>query len=114
MTTASKTDYVAMPEAVPIAASGGAPPVVDFDRSDIVHYDAVSRRVKCVYCGTSGVTKTRYETGLATHLAALGLCCIGCCPCALIPYCTDTGCGTKDVHHACGNCGQVVGKKKVI
>merc|ERR1712038_1374082 len=43
----------------------------------------------CQWCSRQGTTRVTHDTSMGTHLIALGICCIGCCPCCLIPYCAD-------------------------
>jgi hypothetical protein len=74
-------------------------------------YSRLPRRVICAFCGADIMTKTSTETGLGTHLLALGLCFAGCWPCCLIPYCCDDA---KDVIHTCPQCNQHVGIKAVM
>jgi len=57
---------------------------------DIAMYDRIPRKIICQYCNTEGFTTVIMVNGNATHAIAIGLCVVGCCPCALLPYCVDS------------------------
>ncbi|XP_021934130.1 lipopolysaccharide-induced tumor necrosis factor-alpha factor-like isoform X2 [Zootermopsis nevadensis] len=61
--------------------------------------------LQCPSCHASVQTRVDYEPNTKTHLFALLLCLI-CCPCALIPYCTDS---CKSANHYCPSCGTFLG-----
>ncbi|KAJ9587390.1 hypothetical protein L9F63_019091 [Diploptera punctata] len=61
--------------------------------------------MQCPSCHASIQTRVEYESTTKTHLFALLLCLI-CCPCGLIPYCTDS---CKSAHHYCPSCGTFLG-----
>ncbi|XP_037877290.1 lipopolysaccharide-induced tumor necrosis factor-alpha factor homolog [Bombyx mori] len=60
----------------------------------------------CPSCSAAIVTRVDHVPVTKTHLFALLLCLIGCCPCACIPYCTDS---CKDANHYCPNCNAYIG-----
>ncbi|XP_069686250.1 lipopolysaccharide-induced tumor necrosis factor-alpha factor homolog isoform X2 [Periplaneta americana] len=61
--------------------------------------------LQCPSCHASIQTRVDYEANTKTHLFALLLCLI-CCPCGLIPYCTDS---CKSANHYCPSCGTFLG-----
>ncbi|XP_066992980.2 lipopolysaccharide-induced tumor necrosis factor-alpha factor homolog isoform X2 [Anabrus simplex] len=63
-------------------------------------------RVQCPSCHAEVTTKVEHDTTTKTHIIALILCLVGCCPCALIPYCTDS---CKSSSHHCPSCGAFIG-----
>ena len=81
------------------------------EMSGSAYYGTTPKRVLCQFCGADVSTRTVREVGLCTHLSALGLCFIGCWPCAPLPYCMPE---TMDSVHICPNCGHVLGRKTVL
>ncbi|CAE8620137.1 unnamed protein product [Polarella glacialis] len=66
----------------------------------------------CQWCGVTGQTKVNHVISTGTHVACLGVCCIGGdCFCCLIPYCMNC---SKEAQHSCTSCGQLVGRKKFL
>ena len=65
--------------------------------------------LKCPSCAQQIVTQLRLVAGPMAWLVGLGLCFLGCCPCAcavcLFPV-------LRDVHHYCPSCGALVGVYK--
>merc|ERR1711879_91177 len=62
---------------------------------------------QCQWCNAVGMTRVVSEVSGGTHLACLGICCLGCeCGCCLIPYCVDA---CKEKKHFCTSCNQMVG-----
>ncbi|PSN39452.1 Lipopolysaccharide-induced tumor necrosis factor-alpha factor [Blattella germanica] len=61
--------------------------------------------MQCPSCHAAIQTRVEYESTTKTHLFAILLCLI-CCPCGLIPYCTDS---CKGAHHYCPSCGTFLG-----
>lgn len=89
----------------------GAPGQMQLVRGDQGYYSTMPRRIQCQFCRYEVVTGVSHETGLMTHLCALGLCFIGCWPCCLLPYCMAD---CQDTVHVCPNCHQIVGKKQAM
>lgn len=65
----------------------------------------------CQFCHKSVQTATTEETGTGAWLLAGGLCLIGCCCVAWLPF---TGSSCKDVRHSCQNCGMIIGEKRFL
>ncbi|CAO1361968.1 unnamed protein product [Diamesa tonsa] len=68
-----------------------------------------STMVTCPSCRATVTTTVVHEAGSKTHWMALSLCLIGCWPCCLIPYCTDS---CLNANHTCPNCNAFVGSFK--
>ncbi|XP_054268264.1 lipopolysaccharide-induced tumor necrosis factor-alpha factor homolog [Macrosteles quadrilineatus] len=64
-----------------------------------------SGTVTCPSCHATVSSRVEKEATTKTHLFALILCLVF-CPCAIIPYCTDT---CKATNHYCPSCGAFLG-----
>ncbi|XP_063240048.1 lipopolysaccharide-induced tumor necrosis factor-alpha factor homolog [Bacillus rossius redtenbacheri] len=65
-----------------------------------------STTVQCPSCRATVQTRVQFETSTRTHLMALLLCLVGCWPCAVIPYCTES---CQNATHYCPSCGAFLG-----
>ena len=60
----------------------------------------------CPYCHSQITTRVQSESSSKTHLFAVLLCLIGCIPCCLIPYCSDS---CQNQNHYCPSCQAFLG-----
>ncbi|XP_011178862.2 lipopolysaccharide-induced tumor necrosis factor-alpha factor homolog [Zeugodacus cucurbitae] len=62
--------------------------------------------VICTACNKQVTTSVTYVSSTKTHLIALLLCVLGCCPCACCLYCTKC---CRNVEHRCPSCNTFLG-----
>ncbi|PAA92246.1 hypothetical protein BOX15_Mlig024054g1, partial [Macrostomum lignano] len=95
------------------APGGGYAPVVTAQPTTVVvmtnqNFRDVPVNTVCQFCNQQIITCIRFQDGLLTYLACVGICLIGCdLGCCLIPFCLDS---CKDVVHTCPNCNHKLGK----
>ncbi|XP_075169476.1 lipopolysaccharide-induced tumor necrosis factor-alpha factor homolog [Haematobia irritans] len=65
-----------------------------------------SQQALCPQCQQSVQTKVEPKATTKTHLLALVLCVLGCCPCACCLYCTDCA---RNTEHYCPLCNSFLG-----
>ncbi|XP_055837334.1 lipopolysaccharide-induced tumor necrosis factor-alpha factor homolog [Episyrphus balteatus] len=62
--------------------------------------------VVCPTCRQQILTRVESKASTKTHLIALILCILGCCPCACCLYCTKCA---RNVEHYCPSCNAFIG-----
>jgi lipopolysaccharide-induced tumor necrosis factor-alpha factor len=95
-----------LPYAVAVPVANGAPVPI---RITTIIDSRRPVRVICPNCHADVQTRTIRQVGGVTHLTALGLCFIGCWPCAWVPYCSDE---CLDTSHVCPHCDEIIGFKR--
>ncbi|KAF5279102.1 hypothetical protein FQA39_LY05780 [Lamprigera yunnana] len=94
----------------PSQYAGPMPPnqhqVVMIASSPPVIYGPNSIPMTCPHCHNQITTRVESESSSKTHLFAVLLCIVGCIPCCLIPYCTDS---CQNRNHYCPSCGAFLG-----
>ncbi|XP_068146835.1 lipopolysaccharide-induced tumor necrosis factor-alpha factor-like [Drosophila tropicalis] len=92
----------------PAVIVGQQPPVyiVQNEVPVVNQLGSVPTMATCPSCHARQVSTVKYDASTKTHLFALGICLVGGCCCACIPYCVDS---CQSAQHSCSSCGAYLG-----